>query len=238
MEFPEVKAMTFDIFGTVADWRGSVIREGQDVWAAKGVEVDWEQFAEEWRAGYGPAMQRVRSGDLPWMNIDALHRLILDDLLARYQISSLAEDGKDQLNRVWHRLNPWPDVGSGLTRLRRRAIIAALSNGNVGLLVNMARHGGLCWDCVLSSELAKHYKPDPEVYRTAAALLGLEPHEVMMVAAHNGDLKGAQAVGFRTAFVHRPREYGPKQTTDLAPDHSIDVVAEDFNDLADRLGLQ
>ena len=238
MEFPEVKAMTFDIFGTVADWRGSIIREGQDVWAAKGVEVDWEQFADEWRAGYGPAMQRVRSGDLPWMNIDALHRLILDDLLARYQISSLAEDDKDQLNRVWHRLNPWPDVASGLTRLRRRAIIAALSNGNVGLLVNMARHGGLCWDCVLSSELAKHYKPDPEVYRTAAALLGLEPHEVMMVAAHNGDLKGAQAVGFRTAFVHRPREYGPKQTTDLAPDYSIDVVAEDFNDLADRLGLQ
>ena len=238
MEFPEVKAMTFDIFGTVADWRGSIIREGQDVWAAKGVEVAWEQFADEWRAGYGPAMQRVRSGDLPWMNIDALHRLILDDLLARYQISSLAEDDKDQLNRVWHRLNPWPDVASGLTRLRRRAIIAALSNGNVGLLVNMARHGGLCWDCVLSSELAKHYKPDPEVYRTAAALLGLEPHEVMMVAAHNGDLKGAQAVGFRTAFVHRPREYGPKQTTDLAPDYSIDVVAADFNDLADRLGLQ
>ena len=238
MEFPEVKAMTFDIFGTVADWRGSIIREGQDVWAAKGVEVDWEQFADEWRAGYGPAMQRVRSGDLPWMNIDALHRLILDDLLARYQISSLAEDDKDQLNRVWHRLNTWPDVASGLTRLRRRAIIAALSNGNVGLLVNMARHGGLCWDCVLSSELAKHYKPDPEVYRTAAALLGLEPHEVMMVAAHNGDLKGAQAVGFRTAFVHRPREYGPKQTTDLTPDYSIDVVAEDFNDLANRLGLQ
>ena len=238
MEFPEVKAMTFDIFGTVADWRGSIIREGQDVWAAKGVEVDWEQFADEWRAGYGPAMQRVRSGDLPWMNIDALHRLILDDLLARYQISSLAEDDKDQLNRVWHRLNTWPDVASGLTRLRRRAIIAALSNGNVGLLVNMARHGGLCWDCVLSSEFAKHYKPDPEVYRTAAVLLGLEPHEVMMVAAHNGDLKGAQAVGFRTAFVHRPREYGPKQTTDLTPDYSIDVVAEDFNDLANRLGLQ
>ena len=238
MEFPEVKAMTFDIFGTVADWRGSIIREGQDVWAAKGVEVDWEQFADEWRAGYGPAMQRVRSGDLPWMNIDALHRLILDGLLARYQISSLAEDDKDQLNRVWHRLNPWPDVASGLTRLRRRATIAALSNGNVGLLVNMARHGGLCWDCVLSSELAKHYKPDPEVYRKAAALLGLEPHEVMMVAAHNGDLKGAQAVGFRTAFVQRPREYGPKQTTDLAPDSSIDVVAEDFNDLADRLGFQ
>ena len=237
MEFPEVKAMTFDIFGTVADWRGSIICEGEEVWAAKGVDVDWAQFADDWRAGYGPAMQRVRSGGLPWMNIDALHRLILDDLLARYRISGLAEIEKVQLNRVWHRLNPWPDVASGLARLRRPAIVAALSNGNVGLLVNMARHGGLCWDCVLSAELAKHYKPDPEVYRTAASLLGLEPHQVMMVAAQNGDLKGAQAVGFRTAFVHRPSEYGPNQNTDLVPDPSIDVVAQDFNDLADRLGI-
>ena len=238
MKFPEVKAMTFDIFGTVADWRGSIVREGRDVWAVKGVDVDWETFADDWRAGYEPAMRRVRTGDLPWMNIDALHRLILDDLLARYRITGLSEDEKDRLNRVWHRLNPWPDVASGLTRLRSRAIVAALSNGNVALLVNMARHGGLCWDCVLSSELAKHYKPDPEVYQTAAALLGLEPHQVMMVAAHNGDLKGAQTVGFRTAFVHRPREYGPDQATDLVPDPSIDVVAEDFNELADRLGIQ
>ena len=238
MEFPDVKAMTFDIFGTVVDWRGSIIQEGRKVWSAKGVDVDWEQFAADWRAGYEPAMRRVRTGGLPWMNIDALHRLILDDLLARYQISGLSEDKRDQLNRVWHRLNPWPDVATGLARLRRRAIVAALSNGNVALLVNMARHGGLCWDCVLSSELARHYKPDPEVYQTAAALLGLEPHQVMMVAAHNGDLKGAQAVGFRTAFVHRPREYGPDQTTDLVSDPSIDVVAEDFNDLADQLGIQ
>lgn len=237
MEFPEIKAMTFDIFGTVADWRGSIIREGKDVWAAKGINVDWEQFADNWRAGYEPAMRRVRKGELPWMNIDALHRLILDDLLTRYRISALSGEEKDQLNRVWHRLDPWPDVTSGLARLRRRAIVAALSNGNVALLVNMARHGGLCWDCVLSSELAKHYKPDPEVYQTAAALLGLAPHQVMMVAAHNGDLKGAQAVGFRTAFVHRPREYGPNQTTDLTPDPAVDVVAVDFNDLADRLGI-
>ena len=238
MKFPEVKAFTFDIFGTVVDWRGSIIREGRDVWAAKGVDVDWEAFADSWRDGYEPAMQRVRAGELPWMNIDALHRLILEGLLEQYQISSLSEGAKDQLNRVWHRLDPWPDVAAGLERIRRDAVVAALSNGNVALLVNMARHGGLCWDCVLSAELAEHYKPDPEVYQTAAALLGLEPHQVMMVAAHNGDLKGARAVGFRTAFVHRPREYGPSQTTDLVPDPSVDVVAKDFMELADLLGCQ
>jgi len=237
MEFPEVRAFTFDIFGTVVDWRGSIIREGRKVWAAKGVDVDWEEFADSWRGGYEPAMQRVRRGELPWMNIDSLHRVILDDLLSRYQVNSLAEEDRDQLNRVWHRLDPWPDVADGLKRLRRRAIVAALSNGNVALLVNMARHGGLCWDCVLSAELARHYKPDPEVYQTAAALLGLEPHQMMMVAAHNGDLMGAQAVGFRTAFVRRPREYGETQTTDLVPDPGIDLVAEDFGDLAQLLGL-
>ena len=238
MKFPEVKAFTFDIFGTVVDWRGSIVGEGRDVWAARGVDVDWEEFADSWRGGYEPAMQRVRSGELPWMNIDALHRLILDGLLEQHQISSLSEGEKDQLNRVWHRLDPWPEVAAGLERIRRQGVVAALSNGNVALLVNMARHGGLCWDCVLSAELAKHYKPDPEVYQTAAALLGLEPHQVMMVAAHNGDLKGAQAVGFRTAFVHRPREYGPAQTTDLVPDSSVDIVAKDFMELADLLGCQ
>ena len=238
MDFSEIKAMTFDVFGTVVDWRGSIIREGEDVWTAKGVEVDWGHFAENWRGGYGPAMHRVRTGELPWMNIDALHRLILDDLLKSHQVSGLSEADTQDLNRVWHRLNPWPDVASGLARLRRSVIVAALSNGNVALLVNMARHGGLCWDCVLSAELARHYKPDPEAYQTAAALLGLEPRQVMMVAAHNGDLLGAQAVGFRTAFVHRPLEHGPNQTTDLVPDPSIDVVAENFSDLADRLGIQ
>lgn len=237
MRLSDIKAMTFDVFGTVVDWRGSIIREGEAVWAARGMDVDWQQFAESWRAGYGPAMQRVRAGELPWMNIDALHRLILDELLERFEVSGLSEEEKGELNRVWHRLDPWPDVAPGLARLRGRAIVAALSNGNVALLVNMARHGGLCWDCVLSAELAKQYKPDPAVYRKAAALLGLEPHEVLMVAAHNGDLKGAQAVGFRTAFVSRPMEYGPNQTTDLAADSSIDLVAEDFNDLADLLGI-
>ena len=237
MDFSEVKALAFDIFGTVVDWRGSIISEGEDVWTDKGVDVDWPEFADRWRGGYGPSMQRVRTGELPWMNIDALHRLILDDLLEQYQVAGLSEADKVQLNKVWHRLNPWPDVASGLARLRKRFVVASLSNGNVALLVNMARHGGLCWDCVLSAELAGHYKPDPEVYQTAAALLGLEPREVMMVAAHNGDLKGSKAVGFRTAFVHRPREFGPEQTTDLVPGPFVDVVANDFNRLADRLGI-
>ena len=237
MDFSEVKAMTFDVFGTVVDWRGSIIREGEDVWTAKGVDVDWPDFADSWRGGYGPSMQRVRSGELPWMNIDALHRLILDDLLERRQVSGLSEADKVQLNKVWHRLNPWPDVTSGLARLRKRFIVASLSNGNVALLVNMTRHGGFSWDCVLSAELAKHYKPDPEVYQSAAALLGLEPHEVMMVAAHNGDLIASKTVGFRTAFVHRPKEHGPGQTTDLTPDPSVDVIAKDFNDLADQLQI-
>ncbi len=237
MDFSEVKALTFDIFGTVVDWRGSIISEGENVWTDKGVDVDWPEFADRWRGGYGPSMQRVRTGELPWMNIDALHRLILDDLLEQYQVAGLSEADKVQLNKVWHRLNPWPDVASGLARLRKRFVVASLSNGNVALLVNMARHGGLCWDCVLSAELAGHYKPDPEVYQTAAALLGLEPREVMMVAAHNGDLKGSKAVGFRTAFVHRPREFGPEQTTDLVPGPFVDVVANDFNLLADRLGI-
>ena len=238
MDFSEIKAMTFDVFGTVVDWRGSIIREGEDVWTAKGVDVDWPDFADSWRGGYGPSMQRVRSGELPWMNIDALHRLILDDLLERRQVSELSEADKVQLNKVWHRLNPWPDVTSGLARLRKRFIVASLSNGNVALLVNMARHGGYCWDCVLSAELAGHYKPDPEVYQTAASLLGLAPREVMMVAAHNGDLIASKEVGFRTAFVHRPCEFGPDQRSDLTADHSVDVVAADFNDLAGRLGIQ
>lgn len=237
MDFSEIKAMTFDVFGTVVDWRGSIISEGEDVWTAKGVKVDWPQFADSWRAGYGPSMNRVRTGELPWMNIDALHRLILDDLLDQHQIAGLTEADKVHLNKVWHRLNPWPDVTSALSRLRKQHIVASLSNGNVALLVNMARHGGYCWDCVLSAELAGHYKPDPEVYRIAASLLGLETHEVMMVAAHNGDLIASKEVGFRTAFVHRPREFGPNQQTDLNADPAVDLVAADFNDLADQLQI-
>ena len=234
-DLSRVRALTFDVFGTVVDWRSTIIREGKAFGYHKGLEVDWERFADAWRAGYRPIMDRVHRGDLPWINIDGLHRLILDELLDRFIIVGLSEAEKEHLNRVWHRLDPWPDAVNGLQRLRQRYVVASLSNGNMALLVNMAKHAGLPWDCVLSSELARHYKPDPEVYQAVAELLGLQPQEVMMVAAHNGDLMAAQAVGFRTAFVLRALEYGPTQTTDLEADPSVDVVAADLGDLADKL---
>ena len=165
----EVKALTFDVFGTVVDWYHSIVAEGEKFGETHGIDMDWEQFALKWRAGYGPAMNKVRHGELPWQNIDALHRLILDELLDAFNITGLTEADKDHLNRVWHRLKPWPDAVSGLTRLRRRYIVATLSNGNVALLTNMAKFAGLPWDCILSAELTGHYKPDPEVYETAAA---------------------------------------------------------------------
>jgi len=233
-----VKALTFDVFGTVVDWRSSIIQEGELLTSRTGVQVDWPRFADAWRGGYGPAMQRVRNGELPWTKIDDLHRMILDGLIPEYGLTALDESARDDLNRVWHRLQPWPDSVSGLTRLKRQYVLATLSNGNVSLLVNMAKHGGLPWDAVLSAELAKHYKPDPEAYLTAADLLGLEPHQVMMVAAHKGDLRAAAAVGLRTGYVPRPGEYGPDREVDITPDPSFDVVATDFNDLADALGVR
>ena len=235
-DFFEIKALTFDVFGTVVDWRGSIIREGEAFGAAHGIDVDWEEFADKWRAGYGPSMNRVRKGELPWLNIDTLHRMILDELLDEFKIAGLSEAEKDHLNRVWHRLTPWSDAISGLQRLRERFIVAPLSNGNVALLTNMAKHAELPWDCILSSELAKHYKPDPEVYQTAADLLGLAPNQVMMIAAHPGDLLASAAVGFKTGFVPRPEEYGPHRNRNLEYDASFDVIANDFNDLASQLG--
>jgi 2-haloacid dehalogenase len=232
----QVKALTFDVFGTVVDWRGSIIRQGEAFGAERGLKVDWAAFADAWRAGYRPAMDRVRRGELPWTNLDALHRMRLEELLEQFEITGLSEADKEYLNRVWHRLDPWPDAVEGLTRLRRRFVVATLSNGNVALLTNMAKHAGLPWDCILSAELAKHYKPDPEAYLTAAELLGLRPEQVMMVAAHKDDLRAAQRVGFRTAFVTRPLEFGPQRTPDLSPDPAFDVHATDFNDLAGKLG--
>lgn len=231
-----VRALTFDVFGTVVDWRSSIVREGQLLTEAKGVRVDWGEFADAWRDGYGPAMDRVRKGELPWTNVDGLHRLILDGLLAQFQITGLTAEEVDHLNRVWHRLTPWPDAVPGLHRLRSRYVVAALSNGNLSLLVNMAKNAGLPWDCVLSAELSGHYKPDREVYETAAHLLDLSPAEVMMVAAHKGDLRAAKGVGFKTAWVPRLLEHGPDQEVDTAPDPSFDVTASDFLDLAVKLG--
>jgi 2-haloacid dehalogenase len=230
-----VKALVFDVFGTVVDWRGSIIREGRALGRAKRLRVNWAAFADAWRAGYRPAMARVRSGELPWTSIDRLHRLILDDLLRQFGIRSLGEKEIDHLNRAWHRLRPWPDARRGLARLKRGYTIATLSNGNVALLVDMAKHARLPWDCVLSAELFRHYKPDPETYLGAARMLGLAPAQVMIVAAHKDDLFAAKACGLRTAFVRRPREFGPGVRLDLAPERAFDVNADDFLQLADRL---
>jgi 2-haloacid dehalogenase len=233
---PAVKALVFDTFGTVVDWRTSIAAEVASVARRKGLTVDAEKFADAWRAGYGPSMNRVRKGELPWTKLDRLHRLILDPLLVQFGISGLAEPEVDALNRAWHRLTPWPDAVPGLTRLKSKFIIAPLSNGNVALMTNMAKHSGLPWDCILGAELARHYKPDPEVYQSAADFLDLRPAEVMMVAAHSGDLRAAAQVGLKTAFVTRPLEFGPNGKPDLKAATPVDVSATDFNDLATRMG--
>lgn len=235
-EVTGVVALTFDVFGTVVDWRSSIIREGQKISAARDLQVDWAALADRWRSGYAPALDRVRQGVLSWTKLDDLNRLILDEMVDEFGLGSLAPTELEELNRVWHRLSPWPDVVPGLNRLRSRYVLATLSNGNVSLLVDMAKNAGLPWDCVLSAELARHYKPDKEVYETAAALLDLDPENIMMVAAHKRDLRGASAVGFRTAFVPRPLEYGPGGNADVGPDPAFDVNAENLVDLALRLG--
>jgi 2-haloacid dehalogenase len=230
-----IKALTFDVFGTVVDWRTSISEEGRRLGEAKGIQADWVAFADAWRGGYTPAMDSVRSGDLPWTNIDGLHRIILDDILDEFGIVSLREEARDEFNRAWHRLDPWPDVVSGLGRLKTDFLIAPLSNGNVALLTNMAKRAGLVWDCVLSAELSGHYKPDPEVYTKAAQLLGLKTEEVMMVAAHPFDLRAAQSVGMRAAYVSRPLEFGPGTTPEQPDLEEFDVYATDFLDLAKQL---
>jgi 2-haloacid dehalogenase len=231
-----VKALAFDVFGTVVDWRSSIIREGQLLTKMKSIQVDWARFADDWRDGYGPAMDRVRKGELPWTNIDGLHRLILNDLIKKYSVNGLTEEETDHLNRVWHRLMPWSDSVAGLNRLRSRYILATLSNGNMSLLVEMAKNAGLPWDCVLSAELSGHYKPDPEVYEMAARLLDLSPGEVMMVAMHPDDLRAARKVGLKTGYVLRPLERGPDRPYKPASDTEFDVTATDFIDLANKLG--
>ncbi len=240
---PAIHALVFDIFGTVVDWRSSIIREGQMLQQRLQQRLqqqpalkaqDWAAFADDWRAGYQPAMQQVRSGALPWTTIDGLHRRILDGLLAARGLP-LAEDEAAQFNRVWHRLLPWPDSVAGLYRLKQTHTIASLSNGNVALLVNMAKHAGLPWDTVLSAELFNHYKPDPEVYLGAVRLLGLQPEQVMMVAAHPSDLRAAAACGLPTAYVPRPLENGPGGRMEACEPGEFTVVASDLLDLARQL---
>jgi 2-haloacid dehalogenase len=229
---PDPRALVFDVFGTVVDWRSAVIRDGG---ALGHPNVDWAAFADAWRSRYAPSMDRVRRGEIPWTNLDDLHRASLDELLDELGIEDLTNAEKDRFNKVWHRLDPWPDAVEGLTRLKRRYVIAPLSNGNVALLTNMAKRAGLPWDLILSAELAHHYKPDAETYLMAPELLDLRPEQVMMVAAHVEDLRAARENGLRTAYVPRPLEFGPDREAD-PPDPRFDLVAEDFVELAEKLG--
>jgi 2-haloacid dehalogenase len=234
----DVRACLFDVFGTVVDWRTSVSREFAALAQKKGITgVDPLEFAVEWRKLYHPAMEEVRSGRRPFVPLDVLHRESLMKLVARYALQNLSDGDIDHLNRAWHRLEPWPDAVAGLTRLKRKFIIAPCSNGNIALMVDMAKRAGLPWDCILGAEIARAYKPTPETYLASCRALALAPANVLMVAAHNHDLKAAKATGLATAFVARPREHGPGQTTDLEPDRSsVDIAARNLADLAAKLG--
>ncbi len=241
-DISNVKAMVFDVFGTVVDWRTSLINDLTRWGGERGVAADWAALVDAWRQAYMPSMDEVRKkSEKDFLALDILHRRSLDRLVTKFDIRGsggkpLTEDELRYINLGWHRLVPWPDSVAGLTRLKLRYTIAPLSNGNVALLTNMAKHAGLPWDLVLSAELFSHYKPDPETYLGAARLLGIEPAEVMMVAAHNNDLGAAQKLGLKTAFVPRITEYGPLQSRDFKAEGDWDVVADDFNDLATRMG--
>ncbi|MGJ4881585.1 haloacid dehalogenase type II [Bradyrhizobium sp. HKCCYLRH1065] len=232
-----VKALVFDVFGTVVDWRTSLINDFTAWSKTRGIQGDWTALVDGWRGLYVGSMDEVRRHpERGYVILDVLHRRSLETLVAQLGITGLTEADLDHLTRGWHRLHPWADGVAGLTRLKSKYIIAPLSNGNVALLTNMAKFAGLPWDLVLSAELFQHYKPDPETYLGAARLLGLAPGEVMMVAAHNNDLEAAQRYGLKTAFVARPTEYGPLQSRDFDATGAWDIVADDFNGIADRLG--
>ena len=231
-----IKLLAFDVFGTVVDWRSSVIAEGEQLGQSKGLNIDWAAFADAWRAIYRPYMDKVQNGELPWTKLDDLHRMMLAETLKKFAIQSLSDDEKENLNRVWHRLKPWPDSVPGLQRLKSRFVITTLSNGNISLLTNMAKSAGLPWDCILSAENVRRYKPAPEVYLLAPQLFDLKPEQVMMVAAHEHDLQSAQKHGLRTAFVYRPLEHGPGKESEIPPSERYDFVAKDFRDLAQQLG--
>lgn len=226
------RVLAFDIFGTVVDWHGSIVRELQTHYP----QVEANAFALAWRAGYQPAMQRVRNGELGWTRIDDLHRLILDDLLPRFGLSHLTLEQRHALNQVWHRLDPWPDTVQGLTRLKTKYIICSLSNGNLSLLTNMAKRAQLPWDCILSAEVFKAYKPDPATYLGVAQTLDVAPDQVMLCAAHHDDLTAAKACGLRTAYVERPMEFGASQIKDVSPQTGNDLHVRDLCALADLLG--
>jgi 2-haloacid dehalogenase len=231
------RALLFDTFGTIVDWRSSLIDELSRFGRDRGIAADWIGLVDAWRGAYVPSMDRVRRGEQPWTKLDDLHRATLDGLVGEFGITGLSEEDLCHINRGWHRLRPWPDSLAGLTRLKRRFIVAPLSNGNVSLLLNMAKLSGLPWDMIFGSDLFNHFKPDRETYLGACGLLDLPPEEVMLCAAHNGDLRMARTLGLATAFIARPTEYGPLQRRDFEAEEAWDVIATDVEDLADRLGV-
>jgi len=231
------KVIVFDTFGSVVDWRGSLIADLSAYGAGRGVSADWPALVDAWRASYHPSMDRVRKGELPWTKLDALHRASLDRLVAEFGIKGLTEADLVHINLGWHRLHGWKDSVPGLTRLKSKYIIGPLSNGNVSLLLNMAKFAGIPWDMIFGSDLFHHFKPDPETYLGVAGLMDLEPGDVMMAAAHNNDLAAARKCGLMTAFWPRPNEYGPHQKRDYAADQAWDIVATDIEDLARQLGV-
>lgn len=237
MTSPDVDALVFDVFGTVVDWRSGVIRDGEKLGAIRDIDVDWAAFANAWREEYQPSMDRVRDGEIPWQNLDALHRDSLETLLVQFGIEAFTEADKDWFINVWHRLDPWPDSIPGLHRLRTEYLVATLSNGHVRLLADMAKRAGIPWDLILSAELSGHYKPAEKAYLRAVDLLDVAPNRVMMVAAHEMDLAAASKAGLRTAYVHRPLEWGPDEPSSMnaSSDSTAEIAADDFVELADIL---
>ena len=229
-----VRALVFDVFGTLVDWRGSIARESQAVLAPRGVAIDWLAFADAWRGQYQPAMEEVRTGQIPFSKLDVLHRRNLEVVLREFKIRDLDESAKAHLNLAWHRLDAWPDVAPGVRRLRERYRVAPCSNGNISLMVNLARRNGLPWDAILGAEIARDYKPKAIVYQSAAAAFDLNPAEVLMVAAHSNDLAAAASAGLRTAHIARPDEKGPGRG-ERAPSVAVDMAARDLLHLADQL---
>lgn len=232
-----IKALTFDVFGTVVDWRSSVAQELEAFFRTRKLKRDWFTFINDWRELYQPAMEDVRAERRPFVILDVLHRENLIKLLERYDIQGLSEQDIVELNTCWHRLKPWPDCIDGLLELRKSYTLATLSNGNVALMTNLARHSALPWDVILGAEFAQAYKPDPRTYLRTASALGLEPNECLMVAAHNEDLRAARKLGFRTAYINRPKEYGPDQTTNLGPEENWDIACDSMIELATLLRL-
>ncbi len=237
MTIETVKAVVFDTFGTITDWRSSIAAEGAKIAHTKGIEdFNGDAFARAWRAGYRPGMARVTSGERGWTPVDVIHRERLEEILPQFGLDMLNDDERTHLNEAWHRINPWPDSIPGLLRIKKKYLIAPLSNGSLMLLTNMAKRAGIPWDFIFSSDMHQAYKRDPKVYQNAIALLGVAPHEVMMGAAHNDDLESAQAEGMRTAYINRPTEYGVDQTKDFKATGSYDIIAASVEEVADKLG--